>query len=98
MGMTFASDLYYGRIAPWEQRRARCMSREALNLNRKLEQEREYLTKKMSKEDRRHFENYDRLNRECSEQEQIESFRQGLRIGALFMETILCDHDTLTQW
>lgn len=99
MGTTFAGDLYYGRIAPWEQKRSKRMSQEMFHLNRELEQEREYLIQRLSaKEDRLHFENYEQLTRESNEREKIESFRQGLRIGALFMDTILCEKDTLAQW
>lgn len=96
MGTTFANDLYYGRIAPWERQRTR-RARQA-DLNSRLEQEKVYLTKSMSQKERSHWEEYEKLSGELSEQEKLEAFKQGLRIGAFFMETICRDYEERGFW
>ena len=92
MGRTFINDLYYGRITPWERQRARKSA--YTELDRKIICERNHFTKRLSKGDLETFEKLEDLCITRQEQEKIESFRQGLKIGALFMEEIYREEDT----
>jgi len=91
MGRTFINDLYYGRITPWERRRARKSA--YTELDGKIICEREQFTKRLSEEDLQNFEKLEELCMTRQEQEKIESFRQGLKIGAFFMEEIYREGD-----
>lgn len=91
MGRKFVNDLYYGRIAPWERQRSR--SAACTELSSRIAKERACFTGRLSEEERGHFERLEYLYYTQQEQEKLESFRDGLRIGARFMETICQEHE-----
>lgn len=89
MGREFINDLYYGRIAPWERRRGRRAA--VLELDNQIACKRKDFAERLSKEDLVRFENLEDLYLTRQEYEKLESFRQGLQIGARFMEEISSD-------
>lgn len=89
MGREFINDLYYGRVAPWERRRGRRAS--VLELDNQIACKRKDFTERLSAEDLARFENLEDLYLTRQEYEKLESFRQGLQIGARFMEEISSD-------
>ncbi len=91
MGRKFVNDLYYGRIAPWERQRTR--SAAGTELNGRIARERARFTGRLSEEERGYFERLEDLYYTQQEQEKLESFREGLRVGARFMETICQEHE-----
>lgn len=86
MGRSFIHDLYYGRVTPWERKRARSLS--YAELNRRIDCKREKFIKGLSDEALQDFEKWEELCDTRQEQERIESFRMGMQIGARFMEEI----------
>lgn len=96
MGSTFASDLYYGRIAPWERKRSRRFRQEEL-LDR-IEKERADIMGSIPEKSRRQLEELEKLYASRTEKEKVESFCQGLKIGALFMETICREPVEEREW
>lgn len=91
----FVNDLYYGRITPWERKKAKTAAE--LELNSQIVGERAYITKRMSEEERSRFEELERLCMMQQEQEKIECFRQGLCIGARFMTIVHQEDETLSE-
>ena len=88
MGRVFLDDLYYGRITPWERKKSRRTA--DAELSRRIEQEKAYFTCILSKEDYGRLEQLENLHVMQYEQEKLESFRQGLKLGAEFMDAICC--------
>lgn len=86
MGKDFIIDLYYGRITPWERRRTRMTS--ALELDNQIVCKRKAFTESLTEDNLKSFESLEDLYFTRHELEKIESFRQGLQIGARFMEEI----------
>lgn len=86
MGKEFINDLYYGRIAPWERRYVRMSC--AGELDNEIVHMRKSFTEGLSEEKLKSFENLENLYFDRQETDRIESFRQGLQIGALFMKEI----------
>lgn len=80
------TDLYYGRIAPWERRPTR--NPEKRGLDRRIEDERRYFTQKMSLEDRQRFEELENLYTQAGEVEQVDAFSFGFKLGAALMQTV----------
>lgn len=91
MGRTFVNDLYYGRISPWERKRVRRM--QSAGLDARIEQEKAYFARILSKEDCSRLEQLENLYTMQHEEERLESFYQGLKIGARFMEAVFCSDD-----
>lgn len=89
MGREFIDDLYYGRITPWERRRTRKSA--VLELDCKIKCKRKEFTDRLQAEDLQSFESLEDLYLARQELERIESFRQGLKLGAMFMEEICED-------
>lgn len=86
MEKKFVNDLYYGRITPWERRKIRKAA--GADLGSRIAGERACVTERMSEEERSRFEELERLCTLQQEQEKLECFRQGLRIGARFMAAV----------
>lgn len=86
MGKEFINDLYYGRITPWERRRTRKAA--VLELDNQIACKRKEFTERLVPEDLQCFEALEDLYFTRQELELVESFRQGLRLGAHFMEEI----------
>lgn len=86
MGRTFVNDLYYGRISPWERKRTRRL--QGAELCARIEQEKAYFARILSKEDCGRLEQLEDLYTMQHEAERLESFYQGLKIGARFMEAV----------
>ena len=93
MGRHFINDLYYGRVTPWERKRAKSLA--YAELEQKIAGERQKFTKGLSEEALRDFEKLEDLYSTQQEQDRIESFRQGMQIGALFMEEVCRKEDTI---
>lgn len=91
MGRTFVNDLYYGRISPWERKRSR--RTQGAGLNARIEQEKAYFARILSKEDCGRLEQLENLYMMQQEEERLESFYQGLKIGARFMEAVFCPEE-----
>lgn len=91
MGRKFVNDLYYGRITPWERQRSR--SAAGAELNSRIAKERACFTGRLSEEEKGQFERLEYLYYAQQEQEKLESFMEGLRVGAGFMETICREHE-----
>lgn len=91
MGRTFVNDLYYGRINPWERKRFR--RTQCAELNTKIEREKGYFAGILSKEDYNRLEQLENLYTMQHEAERLESFYQGLKIGARFMEAVCLPDD-----
>ena len=89
MGRDFIDDLYYGRITPWERRRTR---KSAVNeLDYKIKCKRKEFTDRLRTEDLQSFESLEDLYFARQELERVESFHQGLQLGARFMKEIYED-------
>lgn len=86
MGKEFINDLYYGRITPWERRRTRKAA--TMELDNQIACKRKEFTERLVVEDLQRFEALEDLYFTRQELEVVESFRQGLRLGARFMEEI----------
>ena len=89
MGKDFVNDLYYGRITPWERRRSRKAA--IIELDNQIACKRKEFTERLEEEDILRFETLEDLYFTRQELEVVESFRQGLRLGARFMEEICSD-------
>ena len=86
MGKEFINDLYYGRITPWERRRT---AKTAVSeLDNQIARKRKEFTDHLVPEDLQRFKSLEDLYFTRQELEVVESFRQGLRLGARFMEEI----------
>ena len=96
MGSTFARDLYYGRIAPWEHKRSRRFRQE--EMPDKMEKKRADILGSIPEKSRRQLEELEKLYASRAEREKVECFRQGLKIGALFMETICREPVDEREW
>ena len=90
MGRQFINDLYYGRVTPWERKKAR--SREVLEIEQQIESKRALFVKQLTERTRQDFENLEELCIVRQEQEKLESFRQGIQLGAGFMEEVCKDN------
>lgn len=86
MSKEFINDLYYGRISPWERKRTRKAA--VLELDNQIACKRKEFTERLVTEDLQCFEVLEDLYLTRQELEVVESFRQGLRLGARFMEEI----------
>lgn len=81
------TDLYYGRISPWEHLPIR--STESREINRKIEDEKRYFIQKMSLDDCQRFQELENLYTQSSSTEQFDAFSCGFKLGAELMITIL---------
>ena len=80
------TDLYYGRIAPWERRPTR--NPEKRGLDRQIEDEKRYFTQKMSLDDCQRFEALENLYTQAGELDQVDAFSFGFRLGAALMQSV----------
>lgn len=98
MGRQFINDLYYGRVTPWERKKAKKQA--VLELERRLEDKRGEFVKQLTERTLQDFENLEELLAARQELERLECFRQGIQIGARFMEEVCQEvgreEDTIT--
>ena len=84
------TDLYYGRVSPWERRPAQ--TNEKQEVNRKIEDERRYFIQKMSLDDCQRFQEMENLYMQSSDIEQFGAFTCGFRLGAKLMVAVFADN------
>lgn len=80
------TDLYYGRISPWERRPAHIEERR--ENSRKIEDEKRYFIQKMSLDDCRRFQELENLYTQYGDIEQVDAFSCGFKLGAELMAEI----------
>lgn len=83
------TDLYYGRISPWERRPIR--STEGREIDRKIEDEKRYFKQKMSLDDCQRFQELENLYTQSSGAEQVDAFAHGFKLGAELMIAVFAD-------
>lgn len=83
------TDLYYGRISPWE--RHPICSTERREIDRKIEDEKRYFIQKMPLDDCQRFQELENLYTQSSDTEQVDAFSCGFKLGAELMITIFAE-------
>lgn len=87
MPNTMLHDIFFGRILPRE--RGCCTDPEYTALNRKIEEERNFLKSRLSPEDAERLEELGELYTRAAGFENAYFFADGLRFGALLMMDVL---------
>ncbi len=83
------TDLYYGRISPWERRPTRTV--EGQNIDRKIEDEKRYFFQKMPLDDCQRFQELEDLYTQSSDTEQVDAFSYGFKLGAELMIAVFAE-------
>lgn len=83
------TDLYYGRISPWERRPVR--SAEGWEIDRKIEDEKRHFIQKMSLDDCQRFQELENLYTQSSDAEQVDAFAHGFKLGAELMIAVFSE-------
>ena len=83
------TDLYYGRISPWERLPVR--NDEGQKTDRKIEAEKRYFTQQMSPDYCRRFQELENLYTQSGDTQQADAFCCGFKLGAEFMIEVLAD-------
>lgn len=87
MDKTFVKELYYGRISPWEGKKRSCGEQE--ELNSRIREHKALILQGMPEENSVYIEELEALYSKEAEAQRIEGFEEGLRLGALFMISVL---------
>lgn len=83
------TDLYYGRVSPWERRSVHGAERREIDRN--IEEEKRYFLQKMSSDDCQRFEELEDLYIQSYETEQADAFSCGFKLGAELMLAVLAE-------
>jgi len=83
MKQSILTDLYFGRISPWERRPAQCEER--FTVNRKIENEKRYFVQRMSLDDCQRFQAFENLYLQASGLEELDAFSHGFKLGVTLM-------------
>ena len=88
---TTIRDLFFGRVSGWERKRVR--TAENQSLNRKIEDEKRYFVEKMSLDDCQRFQNLENLYMQAHEDDEIDAFSYGFRLGVMLMISVFMEGD-----
>ena len=87
------TDLYYGRVSPWERRSVHGAERREIDRN--IEEEKRYFLQKMSSDDCQRFEELEDLYIQSYEPEQVDAFSFGSKLGVKMMNAVFTDIQSL---
>ena len=87
------TDLYYGRVSPWERKNRRVD--EQRKLVGKIEAEERYFMEKMSGSDCQRFQELSKLYSELSISSESDIFAKGFSLGLLIMADVMDEKDRM---